>query len=85
MSTIAVDRILVVLKAIVNKKVNSHCQHDFVSSESYNCQLQQLMGSITSSRFLVVLKATLSTLIADGKHSIFQVLGSSESYMNFSS
>ena len=82
MSTIAVDRILVVLKAIVNKKVNSHCWQEFVSSESYNCQLRQLMGRITSSRFLVVLKVTLSTLIADGKHSTFKATGMSALKVN---
>ena len=37
------------------------------------------------SRFKVALKATLSTPIVDGKHSIFQVLGSSESYRNVNS
>ena len=36
-------------------------------------------------RFKVALKVTLSTPIVDGEHSVFKVLGSSESYMNFSS
>ena len=46
---------------------------------------QRLMGSIVPSRFKVALKATLLTSIVDGKHSVFQVLSSSESYWNVSS
>ena len=34
-------------------------------------------------RFSVALKATLSTLIVDGKHRVFQELGRSESYRKF--
>ena len=36
------------------------------------------------SRFKVPLKTILSAPIVDGKHSVFQVLGSSESYRNVS-
>ena len=46
---------------------------------------QRLMGSIVPSRFKVALKATLLASIVDGKHSVFQVLSSSESYWNVSS
>ena len=52
---------------------------NFGSSHSYGCQLEQLTVSIVPSRFKVALKATLSTLIADGKHSAFQVFGRSSS------
>ena len=36
-------------------------------------------------RILVALKAMLSTPIVDGRHSVFQVLGSSGSYRNVNS
>ena len=37
------------------------------------------------SRFKVAMKATLSIPIVEGKHSVFQVLGSTESYKNVNS
>ena len=39
-------------------------------------------SALKVARILVALKATLSTPIADGRHSVFQVFGSSESYRN---
>lgn len=41
-----------------------------------------LKAEIGSSRFKEALKATFSTLITEGKHSVFQVVGSSEKYKN---
>ena len=41
-----------------------------------------LKAEIGSSRFKEALKATFSTLITEGKHSVFQVVGSSENYKN---
>ena len=49
---------------------------NFGSSNSYGRQLRQLRGRIASSRFKVTLKATFSTLIVNGKHSVFQVSAS---------
>ena len=67
-------------------KIWKECQvlssRNFGSSHSYGCQLQQLKWSIVPSRFKVALKVTLSTPIVDGKHSAFQVFGSSVSYRN---
>ena len=40
------------------------------------------MGSIVPSRFKVALRATLSTVIVDGKHCVFKLLSSSESQRN---
>ena len=53
-----VDRILVVLKATVDRNVNSQSWQDFGSSGSYVYEFQELTGSIASSRYLVALKAT---------------------------
>ena len=72
------------MKATVDRNVNSHCGQDFGSSDSYGCQLQHLTGSIVPSRFKVALEATLSTPTVDGKHSVFQVFGNSNSYRNVS-
>ena len=43
------------------------------------------MSTSTVDRILELRKATLSTPIVDGKHSVFQVFGSSENYRNVSS
>ena len=58
MSIPAVDKILVALKAMIDRKVTSHCWQDVGCYESYGCQLRQLTESIVSSRFQVVLIAT---------------------------
>ena len=82
MSVLKVDRTLAALKATVDWKVNCHCWQDFGSSESYSrqeCQLPLLTG------FSWLQNATLPTPIVYGNHCVFQVLGSSESYRNFSS
>ena len=77
-STPTVDRTLVALKSVFSRDINCYCWQDFGNSENYTFQLLQLLGSIASSRFQVTLKARLSSLIVEGKYSIFQVLGSSE-------
>ena len=43
------------------------------------------MSTTTVDRILVALKATLSSSIVDGRHIVFQWLGSSRSYRNLSS
>ena len=40
------------------------------------------MSALKFGRILVALKATLSTPIVDGKHTVLQVLSSFESYMS---
>ena len=49
---LTVDRILVVLKAAVDRNVNSQCLQNFGSFESYGCQLRKLTGRVSSSSFL---------------------------------
>ena len=72
MSALKVDRILVLLKAKIDRDVSSHCWQNFGSSERNSCQLRHLTRKITPSRIKVALKATLLALIVDRRHSIFQ-------------
>ena len=85
MSASNADKILVALNTSVDRKVNFYCRQDFGSSGCSSCQFQQLTEGTVYSRFLVALKATLSTLIVDGRHSDYHVLGTSESYKYISS
>ena len=74
---------------VLNSNTWRECQllslQNFGSSGCYCCQLRQFTGSVALSRFKVTLVATLSNPIIDGKHSVFQVFGSSERYKNVNS
>ena len=80
-SALRVVEILIALQATGDRNVKSHCWRNFGSSESYSqqeCYLPLLI------RFWQLRKATLPTPTVDGRHMVFQVFGSSDSYRSIS-
>ena len=78
LSALKVGKIVVAQKATVGRNV------DRVLAPM-KARVNRNVNSHCRQDFWQLQKTTLSTPIVDGKHSFFQVLGSSESYGNVSS